>query len=312
MAETRQKTISYHRAEYQIDVPDSISLAACIKDATDKRQTVTERTILRSNGQIVRIATHRIDQNKGHFLHLTADTPGEPASIVPIVDDAAKEVLVETTAPPEGSEFMDGDAFLYVRDNDICICATTISVAAIRQFFVKFFENAKIRKDAGMFDLLNATDTARLARIINSGVKTIEIKSSLYNASMTYRKRKSEPVGALDVVSRFFKAIFANEHDVTEDALRVAVTLTSDGRAKGLVVGQKRLNDLATIMLEKEEDDDDFVIVLNNKEKILPGEIFLRTKVDIAVKGKSVDRDKAWQKVLDYYNGLLGTGAIGQ
>lgn len=310
MAEKKTKTISYHRAEYNIENPQTINLGICIKQATDNLKTAIERTIPRSGGQFIRLAMYKTDDDHGHYLHLTADTPGEAASIVPKVDPKTTTFQVATTPPPAGAEFMDGDAFVYVKGNHICVCATTLKVGAVAQFFYQFFDAANIRKDADQFHFVNAPDAARLSRIANTGVKSIELKTSLYSATLDYNKRKGQVLSVFLPVSKFFKAIFGSEHDVTEDALRVAVELSSDRRARGITVGQKRLNDVAVKLLEAEQDDDDFVIVLNNKEKIKPGEIFLKTTVEIEVKGKSVDRDQAWGKLLEYYKNLVKSGAF--
>jgi hypothetical protein len=310
MVEKRTKTISYHRAEYTIDNPQTITLGSCIKQATDSLKTASQRTISRSGGQFIRLAMHKADNDHGHYLHLTADTPGEAASIVPKIDLQTTTFQVGTTLPPVGSEFMDGDAFVYVKGNHICICATTLKVGAVAQFLYRFFEIAKIRKDADQFHFVNAPDAARMARIASTGVKSIELKTSLYSATMDYNKRKGQVFSVFLLVSKFFKAMLGSEHDVTPDALRVMITLSSDKRAHGLIIGQKRLNIVATNVLETEQDDDEFTIALNNGEKIKPGEMFLKTKVDIAVKGKSVDRDEAWEKLAEYYKSLVKNGAF--
>ena len=54
MANKREKTLSYRRAEWLTDIPKATTLESCLRDAHNKLKTVDERTIIRDNGQCVR------------------------------------------------------------------------------------------------------------------------------------------------------------------------------------------------------------------------------------------------------------------
>jgi len=141
----------------------------------------------------------------------------------------------------------------------------------------------------------------------------IELMGSLYKASIDYHKRKDKAVGALDILSRHFKAVFGAGHDVTDDALRVIVTLKVDRRHRGgISLGYKRLEELAVNVIENQEKDDEYVIVTKDGERIKPSEIVLHSIVEIDGIGKSVDRDQAWEALLNYYNGLAEAGQLEQ
>ena len=168
MAEPRRKTLSYHRAQFFNAEPGTINLGLSISSkATDKLQSVAERSLLKPGGYPTRLAhfQSRGAAGGGALLHLTIETPGEHASVVPKVPEAATELRVATLAPPNDAEYMDGDAFLYVKDNDVCLCTTAVTLNTVRHFLHAFFEAAKIRRDAGQFDLMNAVDNRKVALI---------------------------------------------------------------------------------------------------------------------------------------------------
>ncbi|HVC61912.1 MAG TPA: hypothetical protein VND19_16315 [Acetobacteraceae bacterium] len=310
MAEQRKKTLSYHRAEYFCDHPESINLGLCIKLATDKCQTANERAVMRPGGQVVRLAHIQTDADNGCLLHLTVDTPGECASVVPKVSDMASEIKVGTIAPPNDSEFMDGDAFLYVRGNDVCLCEISARIGTIRTFLYKFFEQAAIRHDATNFHFLNALDPDKIEFIMRNGVKEIDLRGTMHRASVDYAKRKTQAVGAFDWLRKQFNGLVGSPHDVAPDGIRVVITLKSDKRAKGFAIGHKKLEKIAVSIIKNQEDIDEYSIITDNGQKVNPSEIVLHSQVEFDKLGKSIGRAQAWKALMDYYKELSDTGRL--
>jgi hypothetical protein len=107
MADIRQKTISYLRAIWLNPTPSSRPLESYLREATKNLKSVSERTVERDNGQNLRIVGHR--ESVGHVLiHVTADTPGEHASIVPNAVAGSVDVRITTVPPPNDAEYMAG------------------------------------------------------------------------------------------------------------------------------------------------------------------------------------------------------------
>jgi len=77
MADQRTKTVSDRRAEWFIDKPETINLGMCIAEAVKNCTTAASRTIKRGDDQEIRLAAIVTDEDDGHYLHLTVDTPGE-------------------------------------------------------------------------------------------------------------------------------------------------------------------------------------------------------------------------------------------
>jgi hypothetical protein len=312
LADKRDKSISYRRAQWLVDDPASINLASCIKQAAVKLMTVAERTVPRGDGRFVRLAMLKSDSKGGLYLHLTEDTPGELASVVPKAVSASSEIEVSTIAPPSGAEFMDGDAFLYVNVNDVCLCTTGMRDASIQYFLQDFFKQAKIRNDAVQFILAKVSNVSKIKLIQSQGIREIEIRAVLYQATLTYNRRKAQTQSVLGAAAKHIKYVLGNEHDVNSDALQVALAIKTDRRRKGLKLGEKRIQTLATDLIKHQEDDDDFVIITKKDQRIGPNEIFMKTIVEIDSIGKSVQRDKAWKQLHVFYQLLDDAGALEQ
>lgn len=314
MAEPRKKTLSYHRAEYFCEHPRTINLGLCIKQAADVLQTVARRSIQRAGGYMMRLAHYkRDDDGRGCFLHLTFETPREPTSIVPHVADDADELRVDTLPPPNDAEFMDGEAFLYVNGNDAMLCTTAVTIGAVRYFLHAFFDKAAIRHDAGDFEFMNAVDTRLFDLIQRKGIKEIEIKASMLEASAHYQSRRNHAVGAAGHVSKFFRHIAGADPAQADDALRVAVTVKLNKmRKKSIALGHKKLEAIARNIIENREEEDEYTIVLEGGEKIKPKELVLRSQASIDRMGKSVVKEDAWSALYSYYQELFRSGQLDQ
>jgi len=90
MPAKREKTVSYRRAEWLADAA-GLTLEKCVRDAIDVLKTVRNRTIKRG-GQDTCIAKAEDQKGGGLSLHITSDTPGEAASVVPKAAPGAAEM----------------------------------------------------------------------------------------------------------------------------------------------------------------------------------------------------------------------------
>ncbi|MBS0294734.1 MAG: hypothetical protein JSR45_00390 [Proteobacteria bacterium] len=310
MVEKREKTVSYRKAEWFIPNPASIHLAMCVKDAAATCSTVSDREIPRDS-QSLRLASIKDDTEGGFYLHIVVDTPGESASVVPThKKTSAQELRVSTAPPPTNMDFMDGDAFVYLRRNDVCICTTALTDSTVRYYLSELFRKAKIRQDSTKFELMKVSNLNKIALIHHQGVREIELNSTIYKATADYNRRTGQPLGILSAIAHEMKAVLGIPHDANEDALRVSLTLTVDKRRRGIALGEKRLEELAVATLKNTSDDDDFVIVTKNGQKISRTELFMRSKVKVDGFGKSIDHDKAWKELRVFYDALADAGAL--
>jgi hypothetical protein len=253
MVKTREKTLTYWRAEWLDDRPDGTTLESCLRDAHNALLTVEDRTVIRDNGQCIRSAKKHAPRDGGIFVHLIADTPGGHASVIPKMKKGMAEVEVGTAAPPDDSEFMDGDAFLYVREDHVCTCGTGI---AIRFFLYEFFAKAKLGKHSKKFELLKTPKLDKLNMLNSRGV---ELRASVYKATAQYARRKSKTSGVLTKIASHIQSVVGAEKEDFDDSLRVEIVIKTDERSrKHLTLGEKRIEDMATDVVKNFEHDDDF------------------------------------------------------
>jgi hypothetical protein len=148
----REKTVTYRRAEW-FDGPKGRSLENCLKQAIGNLKTIDQRTVSRG-GQNVRVARADQASPNGLYLHLTIETPGESASVVPKAAPGADAIDLAAEHPPEDGEWLDGDAYLYVQGDHACLCTTLIRDSTISNFFREIFKKAKLPDAFTNFDLM--------------------------------------------------------------------------------------------------------------------------------------------------------------
>ncbi len=294
MADKRDKTITYRRAEWLAPPPRGGTLEACLKAAHSSLKTVADRTIIRDSGQCIRSARKYAPRDGGIFVHIIADTPGERASVVPKIK-REEEVDVDVAPAPDNAEFMDGDAFLFVEGNNVCMCSTGIRDGAIRLFLYEFFQKAGIGENANKFDLLKAANIDKLKLMKSEGVKQVELRASVFEATALYENRKATASGMLRTLANQIRKIVEAEVEDIDDSLRVEIIIkTDERRKKHLKLGEKRIETLATDVVNNYDEDDEFVIVTNSGQKISAGEIAVKEVIPIDSFGKSVKCQKAW------------------
>jgi hypothetical protein len=312
MATQREKTVGYRRAEWFDQGTAAPPLEKCLRQALGQLKTIDERTIVRG-GSNVKVAKQQDAYRGGLLLHLATETPGEAASVVPKVVSTAIELDLRTQSPPNDGEWLDGDAFVLVHDDHVCLCTTGMHESAVATFFYHLFEKAKVPPNFRDFILLKAVDITRLTMLQRQGVQEIEIRGSLYKVTADYVHRQTHVPGILGLLGKEVKRQLGKPHDVTQDSLRVAINIKLDKRQRSrLSIGEKDLQTLAEDLIKNVEDDDDYTIITGDNQKITPKEIFVKTKALIEADGKTVGRDKAWQELILFYHSLLNAGVLAQ
>lgn len=308
MAKLREKAVNYRRAMW---LSGSRTLESYIRESVPLLPTVSDRTYLADSGRVVKLLS--IEQRSpGWLFHISAETPGEAASIVPEAN-AEKSANVSTWGAPNRTEYMDGDAFAYIVSDHVCLCTSTLHDGVVYDAILHLFSLAKLSANSQKFSLVRVANADKLKLIHGVGIKSIDLQSTLYKASQDYARRQTQAQGLTGWMSKQLKALFGKPHDVTNDSLQIRLIIKKDGRMrKHLKLGEKRLELLAGSLLKNQESDDHFSILLDNNQVITPDEIYIRTKLPIPAKGKSVERDEAWKCLVAFYSDLKNTGILGQ
>jgi hypothetical protein len=308
----REKTINYRRAEWFGQGITAPPLENCLRQCLSQLKTIEERTIFRG-GQNAKVAKSSNAGSGGLLLHLATETPGEAASVIPTAPLTATEIDLRTQSPPNDGEWLDGDAFVLVHQNHVCLCTTVIRENSVSTFFYNLFDKAKMPRHYRDFLLLKAVDVTRLTMLQKQGVQEIEMRGSLYKVTADYVRRQTQVSGILGKLGKEVKRFLDKEHDVNPDSLRVAITIKLDKRERRhLALGEKDIQLLAEDLIRNAEDDDDYVIVTGTGQKITPKEIFVRAHTLIEADGKTVGRDKAWDELITFYRSLISAGTLAQ
>ena len=307
-----EKTLSYRRADWLETPSGSATLESFLKQALTKLQTVGHTAVARESGQVLSCAKREIRQRGGIFLHVTAITPGGEASVISSKDtDAAPELDILTVTPPIDNEFVDGDVFLLVRKDSICVCSNAIRDGTIAHYFYKLFEKAKLTDQSTKFHIVNVADIDKVKFIQDHKLKSITLNASLYKASNDALKNAKRMRGAPGAVAKFLKALLGRDNDVNNDSINVHITIETDGRVrKHLSLGEHRLESWALDLVKNEQSDDSYTIVTADRQIIRPNELKMQKLCNIHVKGNSVDRECAWKELLDFYKDLCEKGAV--
>jgi hypothetical protein len=146
------------------------------------------------------------------------------------------------------------------------------------------------------------------------GVKQIDLRATLYQATTKYEQRKKQASGVVRSVAHHIMSVVGAEKEDFDEGLRVAVVIKTDDRVmrKHLVIGEKRIEALAKDVIAHYDKDDDFIIETGSGQKIRADEIFIKDVVDIDSFGKSVKYKQAWEKLEQFYGRLKKSGALGQ
>ena len=313
MADRKNKTFIYRRAVWLVD-GQTVTLEHCLREMDRKLPTVADKTVGRAEDQVIHCAKFDpANAGGGIYLHIVTDTPGEAASVVPHTKPGAIEIKVDTSAAPANFEFMDGDAFLYVRHDDVVMCSTNIRDGGVRIFFHDLFRKAGMGNKTILFDLRPVAAVDKVKLINAEGVKEIDLRATISKAASDYSRRKHQTQTVAGAAARQVKAIFGKPNDVSKDSLSISITLKSDHRIRaGVVLGEKMLDKMALDLIKSQEDGDEFVIHTRKGQTITKSEISIQTKSSVKAQGKSVDRDQAWKRLEEFYKSLKDSGLTEQ
>ncbi|MER9304604.1 hypothetical protein NKJ06_08790 [Mesorhizobium sp. M0293] len=311
MANTRLKTVVYRRAMWLDGHDPAKTLEHYLREAHKKLPKIGQRKFPRADGQIIKGNKANRNAGGGLLLHLVAGTPGDHASTVPAADDDLEEFEVGTAPAPAKRDYMDGDVFALVRGNDAFLCSTVLKDGSFSTYCHQLLKKADIDDEADQFELQNVGNIDKVKLIKAQGVKAVEMRTTLYEASINYVDRKGDTAGAMGAAFKHLKALFGNGVPMDLENVNVSLSLSFDTRRKeGRVVGRKLMDSVARDVIE--DEDDDYVIVTGDNQRISQKEVFIRQKVTIERHGKSVLRDSAWKALRKFESDLQASGIVTQ
>ncbi|WP_374312965.1 hypothetical protein [Dongia sp.] len=310
MDKPRQKQLLYRRATFA--TKDGQNLEQLLIKAVTTRKSVQDRTFKLADGDMVEGTVTRKDKPSGVVLHVVTYTRNESASVVKHVAAGTLEGSVDTAPPPEDSEYMDREVFAIVRDNDIALCCTNCREGTLESY-LRMLLNASGQPNASSDVFLMPVANVEKAKLIQKeGVKSVMFRASLHKQTLAHIDRK-RPKGKIvstikSTLSAFVKADQSDAAMQEEADLSIALEVKLNRKSGGLAA--RELNSFALDLLAG--DDSDFIIITGKENKIKGDEIALQKGCNLPRKGKSVQRDAAWQALRQYISDLTKGGLVKQ
>jgi hypothetical protein len=307
----RNKTLSYRRAQFIVDGTET--LESLLTSAHNLLPNIENRTI-EDNGQVVLECRDFLNKpGSGVFIHIAAYTPGEQASVVPRTSGVSSGQL-QTTDPPDGCEFMDGDTTIFVSADHVILCSSSLHEKQAERYMIRIIDKAGLPPQASQFAITRVANADKIKMIQKQGVKSINLNSSLYSATLDYIERTTVSKKLASGIAEQLIAIFKKD-DVDTDLenaenLSVSLKLSFDSRKKGASFSRERLETLANQLVT--ENDDGFTISTLSGESIKSDDIILRKKVTLQRFGKSVYCADAWAELETYFYELKTGGLLEQ
>ncbi len=323
---TKTKKIYYRRAVFSGS--NARTLESYLLKAHEQFHTTASRTFPGGVGGFeISGAHYKKCKNTGLYLQIVSYVPGQPTSTVSKPSDDLVAKIEEASAPP-GSDFMEGDLFALVKDNDVLLCPSGARENVALAYFLQILEKMGKKKTARTLELERVAKIDKIKMINKNGVKEIQLASSLYEASIEHVKaQEGNSVNALKrVVADQIKRIFSKDATLKEiqekENINVKVIIRFNGKEAMKhqkepdfgIIGKKRLAEASKKLLQEtdEDPDDGFKIVTWDNNEISANDVRVSEKYRIEKFGKSLDRANAWEKLEEYYYQLQGTGIIAQ
>jgi hypothetical protein len=132
----------------------------------------------------------KIDPSYGIFMHVTSYVPGQDASLVSN-PAAIQHASVDTTSPPAGKDYMYGDIFFMVNNNDLVLCPSDTHEALATNYIRYMLEKSGFSTESRSFNVGKVLNYNKIKLIHDEGVKKISLNGSLFEASLDYMERKT-------------------------------------------------------------------------------------------------------------------------
>lgn len=305
----QSKTINYFRIEFKAQI--GTSMEALLAKAHAALPNVDDRIFL-SGGQEFKGCHVLQTEEDGHYVHVTAVTPGEQASGVPNKTDVC-EIDVQLIDPPVNGNYMDSDMFFLIKGNHMLFSSSGMSVSKAKDYIKALLEKTGNTDENFKFSIQKMANTDKL-RLIRQGVSEVSLGCAISPATFQYEERRSVSAFLMGSVLDGFRAFFAKDprlKDIAEQENVTAEVIFKFNRArKGGENGKARMLALSEKLIA--EDDDGFKIKTYSGEKISHEEVCIKKGIKLEKFGKSVHYKDVWDAMKEYLSELQRTGVLEQ
>jgi hypothetical protein len=318
----KNKKFYYRRAKW--DGQGKQSLEQILLEAHEVLDTVGKRTFEASSGAEIRGASFKDDE--GLYLQIASYVPGEATSIID-KSKRSKQSSITAQAAPDGKDYLDGEVFVYIKDNHVILCPSGVRETVVETYIWHILTAVKKIDIAKTFELDKVAKANKLRMIKEEGVKEIDLNTSLYEASLIHMDKNNPKVGGWKkAMANQLSAVFSKDKglkEITEkENLNVKITIKFDGAEARKhskdpdfgKAGKKRLERTAEQVLSEFDSDEEngFVIVTGAGNRITSDEIRVSESFRIEILGKSLSKKATWTKLKEYHDKLDADGVFKQ
>ena len=322
----RNKKIFYFRAQFGRLEGDQ-NLQNLLKLAIGELPTAGDRTFIATRGALHQCSNFDSGFNDfdGLFMQVTSFTPGEAASVIESKKDKPL-TRVDSQDAPDGKDFVDGEAFILVKNNHVLFCLSTARETLVKKYLPDLLINSLFVREGENLQLLPVANQDKMKMIAREGIKELELNATMYEASLAAQNRDRVIDGPTDILASIahkFKAALALDDDLNDiderENLNVKLAISFDGSEARLKenkqidgfgdAGKEHLQELSKLLVI-DDDAPEYRLVTNNNNIITPNDVKVSDNKKIDTLGKSLSKQSAWQTLLFYYNELENAGIL--
>lgn len=303
------RTLEYRRASW---LDEEQNLERLARAAWGQFGTQIERTIIRRDDTSTCGLSFHDFGHRGFAIHCARFKNRQSVATVPMNPVSAAQL---GERPPEsGENFMNSDFVALIKDNHLVVLNTGRNAGTLRDFLIGLFAKASFPEPTQQLQLVRIGNVDKLAMIEAVGVKNIDMKIAISEASASsIAEEDSNSVwsAAKQGVSNFVNSIVAQDEQIANLKLaeKGSVSVSINVARGDLEVAKDGLDVLAEAIAE-DEDADDFVIQLRNTQTIRADEVTVRKKVSLEEVANSVSVRNTWDEMVTYYEELTRTGQV--
>lgn len=302
MAEYKNRSLVYRRADWFRPPNDGGNLQKYIEKSVTIFPNLEDRKITFANNNTAEIR-HFSFPGPAAYIHVVGYVEDEDATIVPHKVGVA-EANLGTTAPPKGTDFMDGDFMARISKNHVVAISSGLGEGRVAMYLRSLFSNAGLDEEAPNFELLKIANTSVAQKIAKDGVKSINLDVALYSESLSDLERKKETINKIIQVdfSEIIGSLVSKDKSLEEirheENLQAKIVLTYDGR-KETKLAKERLSDIANRLFD--EDNEGFSIKTKRGDTITSSDIQLKSPRRFKAFGKSINYNESWVALDKFY-----------
>lgn len=303
---TSIKRIEYR---YVVRLHPFHSLGDLIRKAWEILPNPSARTFPAGNGSSLRgLATHEYDDGS-IAIQIVNYTDRQSVGVLSM-DDSPENEDVGERPPDEGTNFLSGDMFAVISNDHLVTMNVPVNSSRFYNYLINLFSAANLGPQASQFTIQRRTDADKLAMIERFGVKRIDLKTGLQQATLDRIQQLNASPGMISQLRakalEAVRAVMGNDEEYNlSDSENGYINLSLNLPKREIEEIKEDIDEIARSAVENEGGDDQYVIHLGNGEQIKSNEVVMRSSIRVEKHANTVQTGDAWNKMHDYLRTLI-------